>query len=123
MGISLSFKIIIILGSLQQCHSHLPLPPQPIAFIGKKCTYNEVHTYNDVISRGGDASTDEAVTDVIYNNTTEIEAISNRLKREEIQKVRDAQKFLKKQQMRREKVSLARCVVYGTLSCNIICQD
>ena len=104
--IIMSFIVLMLLGPLQHCHSnYLPLP---ITFIGKKCQNNvhDVHT-RSVIPRGGDttASTDEATPEVI-TNTTDIEAISNRLKREEIQKVREAQKFLKMQQMRREKVSL-----------------
>lgn len=107
--IIMSFTVLMLLGPLQHCHSnYLPLPSQPITFIGKKCHNNvKVHDVHarSVIPRGGDtASTDEATPEVI-TNTTDIEAISNRLKREEIQKVREAQKFLKMQQMRREKVS------------------
>jgi hypothetical protein len=93
----------------------------PIAFIGRShCddlqTNHGAHRMSanvDVtIIRGGD-------TTPINNtatNTTDIDELSKRLKIQEIQKVRKAQQFLKKQQRRREmdKTWLDKCIT-GTI--------
>jgi hypothetical protein len=86
----------------------------PIAFIGSRHDLQNsdmlrLSTIIDVtIIRGGDIDTPNNTT----TNTRDVDELSKRLKVQEIQKVRKAQRFLKTQQRRREmdKTWLDKCI-------------
>jgi hypothetical protein len=93
---------------LNSCYSHhVSLHTQTIAFIGdnSKTRRNATPQLNVLAStcpRGG-GDTIPADTPVSNTNTTfDAQLVSNRLKLEEIQNVKKAQQFLKKQERRRE---------------------
>ena len=89
---------IVLFVYLNSCYAkYVPLSRRPVAFLPSQDVYRNPLL---IIPRGGD----DTRNNTLANTTQEFDtqSVSNRLKREEIQKVRDAQQFLKKQQRRRE---------------------